>query len=382
MAGTQTTPNPPVPLARQRPVQPYSGPDAVSLWILACCVMVFAMVLLGGYTRLTRSGLSMVEWKPFSVVPPMTDAEWTAEFERYQGFPEFQIQNRDMTVDGFRSIYMVEYSHRMLGRALGFVFLIPYLWFWRRKRLDRPLRRRLLAVFALGGAQGVMGWYMVKSGLVDDPRVSPYRLTAHLLLAFLIQGWLISIVFGRIWPIDRGRPVDGPAARLLPHARLVLVLVVVMVASGGLVAGNHAGLSYNTFPTMNGQVVPDGLLAMTPAWENVFENPTTVQFNHRVMFVVITAAIVALWVRARFLIRVRSVGAVDLLLFALVVQVSLGIVTLLHAVPVPLGVLHQGGAFVVFTLALMASHRLREEAVRGSSSQRPPEPSKMSRHDP
>lgn len=333
-------------------------PWAIVTWLIACCVLVFAMVLLGGVTRLTGSGLSMVEWKPLTgIVPPLNQADWLALFERYQQYPEFREVNYDMDLAGFKVIFLFEYGHRVLGRLIGVVFLVPMLWFWWRGRLVSALKPHLLALFALGALQGALGWFMVMSGLVDVPRVSPYRLTAHLCLAVAIYGYLLFIVLELV-DADPGRFLRrSDAAPRFPA--LILAAVFLMIASGGFVAGTHAGHIINTFPDMNGQWIPRGIAAMTPWWRNVFENPVTVQFDHRLLayglLVLVVAGRIAL---ARTGVR-AVLPAANLLLVLVFAQALLGIATLLHQVPVWLGATHQGGAMLVFSAAVLLYQRGR-----------------------
>jgi cytochrome c oxidase assembly protein subunit 15 len=314
--------------------------------------MVFAMVVIGGVTRLTQSGLSIVEWQPIlGTLPPIGDAAWEAAFAEYQKFPEYQKVNQGMTLDAFKSIFWVEYIHRLWGRLIGLVFAAPLVLFWIRGRLPRALRWPLVGIFALGGLQGALGWYMVKSGLIDRPDVSPYRLTAHLLLAVAIYGAVLWIAFGLVAPRGRG----GPSRRL---GRWLLALVVLTIAAGGFVAGLDAGFAFNTFPLMDGKLVPDDYAALSPAWQNVFENISAVQFNHRWLAIATLVLAAAFW---RSLSgqapAVRLAG--QLVLAAAGLQVTLGIATLLLIVPVPLAAAHQAGALVLFTAVLWANHRLR-----------------------
>lgn len=340
-------------VARRREV-----PWPVVAWLLACCALVFAMVVLGGVTRLTESGLSIVDWRPVTgVIPPLNEAEWQQEFEAYQQFPEFRYVNRDMDLAGFKVIFLFEYAHRLLGRLIGVVFLLPMLWFWWRGVLTRPLKGHLSALFVLGALQGLLGWYMVMSGLVDEPRVSQYRLTAHLLLAVLIYGYMLLIA------VELVRQDPATFMRRARHASrwpaLMLVMVLVMIASGGFVAGTHAGYIYNSFPDMHGQFIPDGIAALSPWWRNAFENVVTIQFNHRMLAYVL----LVLAVLARVAIGRAGLGPLvplaNLLLVVLAAQAALGIVTLLNHVPVSLGAAHQGGALVVFTVAVLLFQRAR-----------------------
>jgi cytochrome c oxidase assembly protein subunit 15 len=332
----------------------------IAIWLLACCALVFAMVVLGGVTRLTQSGLSMVEWDPImGIVPPLNDAQWEEAFHKYQQFPEYRDINREMTLEGFKGIFLVEYAHRVLGRSIGLVFLLPFLFFLFTGRIRRELVPKLVTMFVLGGLQGLLGWYMVKSGLVHRPHVSQYRLTAHLLTAVMIYGYILWVALGLLSP--RAAYAGNAAVRgLRRFGRGITAAVVLMLASGGFVAGTKAGFAFNTFPLMNGHWVPEGVLGLHPWWRNLFENLATVQFDHRLLALVLCGLVVTFWLvaRRRPLERPTRIGF-NALLLMLAVQVTLGISTLLLVVPVPLGAAHQGGALVLFSLALFLNHQLR-----------------------
>lgn len=329
---------------------------SVAAWLLVVCALIFAMVVLGGVTRLTRSGLSIVEWNPvMGAIPPITEHQWEVEFEKYRQTPEYIKVNYGMSLEAFKQIYWVEYAHRLLGRAIGFAFLIPFLYFWARKRIGRELAPKLVALFVLGGLQGALGWYMVASGLVEDPHVSAYRLTAHLGLAVIIYGYMFWVALGLLYPQPSGAP-----AGLRHFAWAVTALVFVTILAGGFVAGTRAGFLFNTWPLMNGRLVPEGLYALHPWWLNWFENVATVQFNHRWLAYGVVLAALALWMRVRrspAVPRVRA--AAHLLVAAVLLQFGLGIATLLTIVPVSLGAAHQGGALLVLTAALFLNHALR-----------------------
>ena len=326
-----------------------SSRRAVAGWLLACCALVFAMVVVGGITRLTHSGLSIVEWQPLvGAVPPLDDAQWERAFAKYRATPEFRLRNHDMTLAGFKEIFWWEYFHRLLGRVIGLVFVVPFAYFLARGAIARPLAWKLAAVFALGGLQGAIGWYMVQSGLVDDPRVSPLRLAMHLGMALVIYAAMLWMALGLL------ARSHAPRSR---HARAALgfaTLVFAMALTGALVAGIHAGYAYNTFPTMNGQWVPDEILSIDPWWVNFVYNMATVQFDHRVLALAVVIGAVALawsiWSDASAP-RASRVWA-GALIAATGLQVSLGIATLLLRVPIALAALHQAGAVLVFTCAV------------------------------
>jgi len=331
----------------------------VALWLLIVAAMIFVMVVLGGTTRLTRSGLSIVEWRLFEgTLPPLTEAHWQELFELYKKTPEYQKINTGMDLAGFEKIFWLEYLHRLWGRLIFFVALIPLLWFLWRGQIEKKWIPRVAVVPLLVAANGVLGWFMVASGLIDLPRVSPYRLTAHLGLALAIYGYLIWTALSL-----RPAPVSpSPPAKVVRLSRVVIILVFIMVLSGGFVAGNKAGLLFNTFPLMNGRFLPEGLLAMQPFWVNFFENMATVQFDHRLLAYVLCMVIPIYWWRTmQAKLPAHTRLALHLLLGGLMVQVSLGIGTLLLHVPVSLGALHQAGALVLFSLAVYCAHRLRAQ---------------------
>ncbi len=323
----------------------------IGLWLLACCLVLLALIMLGGATRLTGSGLSMVHWQPLSVVPPMSEAAWQLEFNAYRQSPEYIKVNRGMSLDEFKVIYWYEFGHRLLARALGLVFALPLAWFWWRGMLPKRLNWPMLGLLALGAAQAYMGWYMVKSGLVDIPRVSPYRLAAHLSLALVIFVIMLRLALGLLWPARRSPEPPG----LIHGLRLVFALIAITIVSGAFVAGLKAGLVYNTFPLMEGRWVPTGILALEPTWRNLFENTATVQFVHRLLAITTLAAIGLVWWASRRTGMPSALArSISVLLVLAVAQVLLGIATLLTYVPVTLGTLHQGMAVGVLSAALVA----------------------------
>jgi cytochrome c oxidase assembly protein subunit 15 len=331
----------------------------VATWLLLCCVMIFATVILGGVTRLTGSGLSMVEWDPiFGVVPPLNQEAWESVFAKYRQSPEYQKVNLGMDLDGFKSIYWFEFGHRVLGRSIGTVFLLPFLYFLWRRKLTPRLIPRLAFAFVLGGLQGLLGWYMVKSGLVDNPHVSQYRLTAHLGLALLIYAYLLWLLYDLLFkPVD---DIRSPAG-LRTAINFILGLTAVTVASGGFVAGLKAGHAYNTFPKMGDQWLPPGGWALQPGWRNLFENIATVQFDHRLLATLTFTSILVFWLAAlRRRLTTSARTALHLLMLMAITQVALGISTLLLHVPVALAATHQAGALLLLTLALLVSHRLHK----------------------
>ena len=337
------------------PARRINNDTTIAIWLFTCCLTIFAMVVLGGVTRLTGSGLSMVTWEPImGTLPPLTPNQWQEAFILYQQFPEFQLKNFDMDLAGFKRIFWFEYAHRLLGRAIGLVFFIPLIYFLIKRIIPSSLIRPLLIILALGALQGLMGWYMVQSGLIDDPHVSQYRLTAHLGLAFLIYACIFWLALNILFPRQQ-RLTSSP--RLKRHALATTVLISITVLSGGFVAGLKAGFIYNTFPLMGDRLLPEGLLALSPLWRNVFENAVTVQFDHRVMAAAVTIFVITLWVSAgKTALSNRGKIGIKLLLFTLVLQITLGISTLLLEVPVALAAAHQGGALLLFSCTLFFTH--------------------------
>jgi cytochrome c oxidase assembly protein subunit 15 len=315
----------------------------VAAWLFLCAALVFLIVVVGGVTRLTRSGLSIVEWQPLiGILPPLSEADWQALFAKYRETPEYRLVNLGMDLAGFQRIFWWEYIHRLLARLVGLVFLLPLLWFQFRNKLERPLAWKLWGIFALGALQGLMGWLMVKSGLIDDPKVNPVRLTLHLGLALAVFSAELWIALGLL------APRSGRAGRL---AAALPWVIFAMALSGGMVAGLRAGSAYQTFPLMNGHVVPPEILMLEPWWQNFLTNMATVQFVHRGFFWLLAVLVpVAWWQR-------RELWTSHALLAAFALQAALGIATLLSGVPVALGAAHQGGAVLVLAAALWNAHQ-------------------------
>ena len=328
----------------------------IRLWLYAVAALIFAMVLVGGATRLTESGLSIVEWKPVTgVLPPLSETAWQAEFDKYKTIPQFQKMNSGMALSEFKTIFWWEWTHRLLGRVIGVAFLLPFLAFLAKGWVEPGLRGRLWFIFGLGALQGAVGWWMVASGLADRVEVSQYRLATHLILACVIFA-------ATLW--TAARLSDRPPAEVPPRVRagalVLLVLVLIQIYLGALVAGLRAGLIYNTWPLIDGSLIPDtaGLLHATPAWRNFFENTLTVQFDHRM---VAYAIVVLAWLHAiDALVTLRRGPVVThaLALAATVtVQAALGIMTLLYVVPIDLALTHQAVAIVALSLAVVHAAR-------------------------
>jgi cytochrome c oxidase assembly protein subunit 15 len=314
----------------------------VAAWLFVCAAFTFTMVVVGGITRLTESGLSIVEWQPLSgALPPLSQADWETLFAKYRETPQFRKVFSGIGLGEFKSLFWWEYLHRLLGRVIGLIFLFPFLYFLFKKKISTPLALKLSGVFVLGALQGAMGWYMVQSGLVDDPRVSHFRLTAHLGLALLIFAF-------EFWmALELLNPSGEKARGQLPL--LVLGFVFLMALSGGFVAGLRAGHAYNTFPLMNGQLVPAEAFMLEPWWRNFFWNVATVQLVHRAFFWLLLVLVPVLWWQAR---RTQAKIAAHHLLAMFVIQAALGISTLLLAVPVSLAAAHQAGAVLLLAAAI------------------------------
>ena len=359
---TTTTHDEPRPPATGRAgATPGRDDKAVGLWLLICSAMIFAMAVIGALTRLTESGLSIMEWAPLSgALPPLSEAEWQRLFALYRQIPEYQEVNRGMSLEEFRGIFWLEYIHRLWGRLIGAVFLLPLLWFWLRGRLKPGLARHLWGIFALGALQGLMGWYMVASGFAERTDVSQYRLVAHLLLACAIYIYTLAIALRLLAPVAAEGPSGARHAGLRRGLIGLTVLLLVTIASGGFVAGINAGLIYNSFPLMEGRLVPADYGALSPWAANLFENHAAVQFNHRVLAIASLAVAISLWA-ASLAKPLPTPARRDMGLLAVVaaLQVALGIATLLLVVPIWLGTLHQAGALALLTVAVCALHSLR-----------------------
>ncbi len=330
----------------------------LAAWLFAVAAMVFAMIVLGGVTRLTQSGLSMVDWHPVTGwLPPLEQAEWDKVFTDYRQSPEYKKINAGMSLDDFKSIFWVEYLHRLLGRLIGAVFFVPMVVFMIKGWIDRRLAPKIVVLFILGGLQGVLGWYMVKSGLVDRPDVSQYRLAAHLGLALVILAAMMWVALDLISPDPQGGP---PLTNLRRGVWGLLALISVTALSGAFVAGLDAGHSYNTFPLMDGRLVPEGAFDLNPVYLNFFENIATVQFDHRILAISVLVLVGVFWWRAGgAALTSRQRRATLALAVVAVIQVGLGISTLVLVVPIPLAALHQAGAVTLLGVAVWLAHEFR-----------------------
>jgi cytochrome c oxidase assembly protein subunit 15 len=313
-------------------------------WLTIMCATIFTMIVVGGITRLTDSGLSMVDWRPImGVLPPLNAAEWQSAFNAYQQYPEYKLENLHMDLAGFKTIFYWEYGHRVLGRFIGILYFIPLLTFFLLGRIDKPLLPKLLFGLALGGMQGLMGWYMVKSGLIDMPRVSHYRLAAHLMLAMSILAYLFWLTLGLL-KIER---ISGVKRGLKAVVYAFAVCLVVQLTWGAFTAGSDAGVGYNTYPKMNEQWVADAVFAMQPLWLNLFENTAAMQFVHRWVGAALLLLGVVGWVMAMTGQSRRVKLAASATLAATLVQFGIGVLTLIHVIPLGLASLHQAWACVV-----------------------------------
>ncbi len=332
----------------------------IALWLLCCCAMILLMVVIGGITRLTESGLSITEWNPvMGVVPPLDEAHWAAAFAQYKAIPQYRAIHGDMTLGEFKAIYFWEYLHRLWGRLIGLVFAVPFLWFLLRRRIPWRLAPRLAGLFVLGGLQGALGWYMVKSGLSTRIEVSQYRLAAHLAVAVVIYGAMLWVALDLLRPHPPAMH-DRRSAILRRGLSCVLGLVFLTLIAGGFVAGLRAGYLYNTFPLMADQLAPPEYGQLSPWYLNWFENPAAVQFDHRLLAEITWLVIAVLWLWSwRLNLGRRARLAMAVLAAMATLQAALGIATLLLVVPLPLAVLHQAGAMLLITAALVARHSLQ-----------------------
>lgn len=348
---------------RQRAASDPTGARAIAIWLAVVAAMVAITAVVGAATRLTGSGLSITEWQPImGVIPPLSDADWQEAFAKYRQIPQYAELNRGMSLAAFKSIFWWEWGHRLVARAIGVAFLVPFVAFLIAGRIPKALVPRLVAMFALGGLQGAIGWIMVQSGLVDRVSVHPVKLLLHLGCAVLIFALLVWTAIEQ-WHAARGdRTARLPAVGSVPAVFAVVIvgLVYLQILSGALVAGHKAGLTYNTWPLMDGRLIPNGLGQLSPWWANILENITAVQFNHRVLAYLVVA--LGLW-QAFWAWRTTSNGPVRRsglwLGTALALQMALGIWTLLAWVPLSLGVAHQAGALAVLAVALWHLHAVR-----------------------
>ena len=326
-------------------------------WLITGSFLVFAMVVVGGITRLTGSGLSMVDWNPIiGAIPPMGQDAWLDAFTRYQESPQFKTVNSQFTLDDFKSIFWWEYIHRLLGRLIGLVFFIPFVYFLIKNWLSKPLIKKCLVMFLLGGLQGLLGWYMVKSGLVNNPNVSHFRLAIHLFTATVLFGYILWVALDVLWP--NTQKVRG-IITVRRMARGLLLLLLLQIIFGAFVAGLKAGLVYNTFPKMGPYWVAEGVTALTPLWKNFTEGLAGVQFAHRYLaYAVACLAIVIATMSHRLPLDRSQSWSVNVLLCLVAMQFVLGVFTLVYAVPIILGVLHQAFGLLLFGSVVVLNQRI------------------------
>lgn len=331
---------------------------SIIIWLLTGCLLIFLMVIIGGITRLTNSGLSMVDWNPImGFIPPLSDMDWNVAFEKYKLYPEYQLMNSHFTLEEFKSIFFWEYFHRLIGRVIGMVFLLPFIYFLIKKMLPKKLFIQCMLLFGMGGLQGVIGWWMVKSGLVKNPDVSHYRLATHLIMAFLTFAYTFWVAMGLMYSEGGGK--NFKSLRTILY--FIFGITIFQIMYGAFVAGLNAGFVMNTFPKMDNQWINDSVTAMSPIWLNFVEGLGGVQFIHRYTAYVVVGVIVYLFVKSRKLeINERQKKSIHILLYAVIFQFLLGVFTLILSVPIWLGVLHQLGAFLLLTAILFSMHAFRK----------------------
>jgi cytochrome c oxidase assembly protein subunit 15 len=325
-------------------------------WLLTGCFLIYVMVVVGGLTRLTHSGLSMVEWKPAGSLPPMNDSDWCIQFDKYKSSPEFKLINKEFSLDDFKHIFWFEFVHRFIGRTIGMIFLIPFFYFLFTKKFPPGFLKKMIILLIIGGLQGLLGWFMVKSGLVKNPYVSHYRLAAHLITAFTAFGFAFWFALDLIYP----KTEIGEGHKLKKSVQIFFMVVVLQIIYGAFVAGLKAGYLFPTFPKMGDNWIPSDISALKPLWRNFLEGQSAVQFVHRC----IAYVVLFLTVRIFFLSRKLNLSTVQKrIIFALLtitsLQILLGIFTVLFSVPVSVALLHQTGAFFLFSIILFLLHRLR-----------------------
>ena len=326
----------------------------IHCWLITCCVFIFTMIFIGGLTRLTDSGLSIVEWNIFSgIFPPLINNDWIELFEKYKQFPEYKLINKNISLDDFKFIFWIEYIHRIWGRLIFLIFLIPLIIFLKKKYIPKKFKKHFLIILLLIILQGLFGWYMVKSGLNDVPDVNHYRLSIHLTMAFIIYGYLLFLTFS-IYDLKKNKKKLTTKNKNFHLLNLFLIcLILITIFSGGMVAGLDAGLVYNTFPLMGDVFIPLDIWELKPKFINFFENPVTVQFEHRILGIITFTLILLIWLYARIKNLPLSVKRkVNILLLVALIQVSLGIATLMSYVETTLALIHQSGALILYTVSI------------------------------
>ena len=338
-----------------------SSNKKIIFWLYSGCILIFAMVIIGGITRLTGSGLSITEWKVITgTIPPLNEMQWQQEFSQYQLSPQFQKINADFTIDDFKQIYFWEYFHRLIGRMIGLVFLIPFLFFYFKKQIDKKLLPKLIIIFLLGAWQGFLGWYMVKSGLQNNPFVSHYRLAIHLVNAFITFGYIFWVAQDLRFPSTKNKPTTK---NLLWLSISIFILLIIQITYGAFVAGLHAGHIFNTWPKMGDEWIAS---AVSSSFENegvssIFNSLAIVQFIHRTLGLLVFSLIFGVWLNKKsksWSLNSQQLFSINLSMLIVLIQILLGIFTLLFSVPVWLGVIHQAGAFVIFASMIFQIHRI------------------------
>lgn len=333
---------------------------AVANWLYAVAALVGLMVVVGGVTRLTESGLSMVEWRPLiGALPPLTEQDWVRVFEMYKKTPEYDAVNFWMGIEDFKEIFFWEYSHRLLGRLIGFAFAVPFIYYLIKGKIDKTLLPRLILMFFVGGLQGAIGWWMVSSGLVDRPDVSQYRLATHLGVAFVI----LALILWTAFDLSTEKAAGNSSQGIRRLAVAVFSLISVTIIAGAFVAGTDAGFAYNDFPFMDGKIIPEAYGEMSPYYLNWFENLAAIQFNHRLLAVITALSAIWLWwLGRREAVDERSAKALNILFVVVVLQFLLGVSALMMYVPISIGAAHQGGAVVLFVSSLWVVHCLKNRS--------------------
>ena len=316
--------------------------------------MIFIMVFIGGLTRLTDSGLSIVEWNVFTgIIPPLSNNDWIDLFNKYKQFPEYKLINKNMLLNDFKFIFWMEYIHRIWGRLIFLIFLIPLIIFQKKKIIPLKFKKHLYIILLLILLQGFLGWYMVKSGLVNQPDVSHYRLSIHLIIAFIIYGYLVYLAISAYELIKKKRKKTTKSKKLYFLISLIIFLILITIFSGGLVAGLDAGLVYSSFPLMGESFIPAEFWDINPKFLNFLKNPFTVQFDHRILGMTTGVLIVLIWIYSRIKnIDYNLKYKINILLLFIIFQISLGIATLQSYVAIPIALFHQSGALIIFTISI------------------------------
>ncbi|NUY39183.1 heme A synthase [Wolbachia endosymbiont of Litomosoides brasiliensis] len=330
-------------------------PKSVAIWLFLCSTMIILMVGIGGFTRLSNAGLSITEWDPITgALPPLNKQNWLQEKSKYEATPEYKAFNYGMSMEEFRTLYLIEYIHRLAARLTGLIFILPFIYFTLKKRISKKIVTRLSIALLFGVLQAFAGWYMVKSGLVAKPHVSHYMLALHLLLALVIFALLLYQFFD--YQIRLKQTKLKISGNTIPYTGIILIMIVVQMIFGAFVAGLNAGLIYNTFPLMDGHIIPKDLFFLRPIWLNIFENRGTVQFIHRALALLILAMITILTIKN------TSVKPVYAMLLSVIIQIILGVVTLLLHIPITTAIAHQMSSFILFGSGLYFLCYLRKQS--------------------